>query len=280
MNITANSNNGSGIYLFLSKYTIISNSIASNNRKGIYLQGSSNNTISNNSANSNNNTGIVLGSASNNNTISDNTANSNKIWGIILSGAGYNTIKNNRVSNNDSGIYLFHSKNNRIYHNNFINNGTNAYDDTGNNYWNAIYPAGGNYWSDYNGTDKYSGPNQDQQGGDGIGDAPYTNIGGGAGEQDNYPLMSPWSPSYTTPSKSGASLEFPWLYLILAIIIALAIVAALLAKKRRSGASPEYPEQPEYIQPMEGYVYAEESGANEIAEDEFEEDTDEDWPSF
>ncbi|MFQ6084384.1 MAG: PKD domain-containing protein, partial [Candidatus Aminicenantia bacterium] len=47
------------------------------------------------------------------------------------------------------------------------------------------YPSGGNYWSDYIGIDLYSGPNQDQPGSDGIGDAPYTFYGG----QDNYPFM-------------------------------------------------------------------------------------------
>ncbi|NIV92547.1 hypothetical protein GWN42_07015 [candidate division KSB1 bacterium] len=45
----------------------------------------------------------------------------------------------------------------------------------------ATLPAGGNYWSDYTGVDKFSGPNQNETGSDGIGDTPSF--------QDNYPLM-------------------------------------------------------------------------------------------
>ena len=55
--------------------------------------------------------------------------------------------------------------------------------------WDDGYPSGGNYWSDYNGTDFYSGTNQNVTGSDGIGDTSYiidvNNV-------DRYPLMSPW----------------------------------------------------------------------------------------
>ena len=42
-------------------------------------------------------------------------------------------------------------------------------------------------WSDYNGSDEFSGPFQDEPGPDGIGDTPY-DISGGS-NQDKYPLM-------------------------------------------------------------------------------------------
>ena len=47
--------------------------------------------------------------------------------------------------------------------------------------------------------DQYNGPSQDIPGSDGIGDIPYTNIDGGSGAQDNYPLMEPWELPSTGP---------------------------------------------------------------------------------
>ena len=56
------------------------------------------------------------------------------------------------------------------------------------NEWDDGYPSGGNFWSNYNGSDKFSGPNQDIPGNDGIGD---TNFTFDADSSDNYPLYSP-----------------------------------------------------------------------------------------
>ena len=58
-----------------------------------------------------------------------------------------------------------------VYHNDFINNTVQAYDEKG--YWTYYddgYPSGGNFWSDYTGSDLYSGSDQDIPGSDGIGD--------------------------------------------------------------------------------------------------------------
>ncbi len=57
------------------------------------------------------------------------------------------------------------------------------------NIWDDGYPSGGNYWSDYNGTDLFSGPHQNETGSDGIGDTPYLIR---FDSQDNYPLMKNW----------------------------------------------------------------------------------------
>jgi parallel beta-helix repeat protein len=97
-------------------------------------------------------------------------------------------ITNNTISYNNYGFYFDIQTNNQIYHNNIINNTIQVYDDPGNsNQWDNGYPSGGNFWSDYNGSDFYSGPNQDILGSDGIGDTPYVfNF-----SQDNYPLMEP-----------------------------------------------------------------------------------------
>ncbi len=52
------------------------------------------------------------------------------------------------------------------------------------NIWDNGYPSGGNYWSDFNGSDNFSGLNQNLSGSDGIGDTLHM--------KDRYPLMSPY----------------------------------------------------------------------------------------
>jgi parallel beta-helix repeat protein len=81
-----------------------------------------------------------------------------------------------------------------IYHNNFVNNHIQVVNNTRvPQTWDPGYPSGGNYWSDYTGVDEKRGPSQDQPGSDGIGDTPYVIDDY---NQDNYPLMSPWTPPH------------------------------------------------------------------------------------
>jgi len=77
-----------------------------------------------------------------------------------------------------------------FYHNNFVNNTQEVSLATPNLNltWDDGYPSGGNYWSDYNGTDKFSGPFQNESGSDGIGDTPYVID---ENNRDNYPFMQP-----------------------------------------------------------------------------------------
>jgi parallel beta-helix repeat protein len=195
------SNNDFGFKLdFSSNNTITNNTILLNNIYGLFLYTSSSNIITNNIASSNNGFGIFLGTSSNGNTIESNTASNNNL-GINLYQSSSNTVVNNTVLNNNYGMYLDSAIGNTIYHNNFISNANQAYDNTVTNIWDNGYPSGGNYWSDYSGIDWFSGPGQNILGSDGIGDAPYFNIGGGMGQQDNYPLM--------TPAKTG--IYFPHL---------------------------------------------------------------------
>ena len=80
------------------------------------------------------------------------------------------------------GVYIdASSSNNLMFHNNFTNNMQNAFDE-GLNTWDNGFLRGGNHWDDYTGTDGD---------GDGIGDTPYPIPSGS--NQDNYPLMEPWS---------------------------------------------------------------------------------------
>jgi nitrous oxidase accessory protein NosD len=83
-----------------------------------------------------------------------------------------------------------------IYHNNFVNNSVQALVEPTpfDNAWNEPYPSGGNYWTDYNGSDVFSGPYQNETGKDGIGDTPYILDNN---DTDRYPLMDPCVLNYS-----------------------------------------------------------------------------------
>jgi parallel beta-helix repeat protein len=116
--------------------------------------------------------------------VSGNTVTSNG-YGIILSYSGGGTVSGNTVTGNNCGI--FSSNNNRIFHNNFIDNAIQVIDTGGNTWDNGA--GEGNYWSDYTGLDDGS---NGRIAGDGIGD---TNIPHPYPEGvDWYPLMEPWVP--------------------------------------------------------------------------------------
>jgi nitrous oxidase accessory protein NosD len=103
----------------------------------------------------------------------------------------YDTVRDNIVRHNDIGIEMESRtwvRNNKIYHNDLIENTLQAKSYHYNS-WDNSYPSGGNYWSDYTDGDLYQGPGQNIPGSDGIGDTPYVIDGN---NKDNYPLMKPW----------------------------------------------------------------------------------------
>jgi parallel beta-helix repeat protein len=154
-------------------YNNVSGNVVKNSQMGIYILDSCYNTISNNQI----------------------TSNSFGFYFMSWSEeSDYNVISGNDVISNEYGMYiLWGSYDNRIYHNNFVNNMDQVYWGS-NNVWDDGYPSGGNYWSDYTGIDVKSGPNQDLPGSDGIGDTPYIVY---ADTPDRYPLMNPWvAPTY------------------------------------------------------------------------------------
>jgi hypothetical protein len=109
-----------------------------------------------------------------------------------LENSGVNIIgeHNNFMGNTAYGVYLdTTSAGNAIWHNSFVNNAVQAYDDGTENVWNSSYPSGGNYWDDWTSPDDYKGPGQNITGSDWIVDDPYV-ISGGASAQDYYPLKS------------------------------------------------------------------------------------------
>ncbi|NIN53203.1 MAG: S8 family serine peptidase [Nitrososphaeria archaeon] len=128
----------------------------------------------------------------------DNLAVSNEISraslkGTSLTNAHSNILTQNEFTNNTYqkcvALHLESSGSNRIYHNSFINNRENVFSVNSESIFDNGYPNGGNYWKDYNGTDIYSGPCQNENGSDLVGDAPFTVI---ESIQDRYPIMSPY----------------------------------------------------------------------------------------
>jgi parallel beta-helix repeat protein len=177
------SSNLGGISTSFSYYNDIIKNELINNTYGCGIGGGWNSFISNKVLN--NFYGISLGSYNN---ISDNNISKN-YYGIYSMAGAYNMIFQNNISFNNYSVYFHDSYENYIYNNNFINNPQHVIDHYW-SYWDYGYPIGGNYWSDYVGNDSYKGPNQDQEGGDGIGDTPYEVY---FSHKDNYPLMEPYS---------------------------------------------------------------------------------------
>jgi parallel beta-helix repeat protein len=127
------------------------------------------------------------------NNISCNILRKNK-YGIGLDMSQNVVLSRNTIQDNDYGLILSNSISNVVYDNNFLNNGFQAQIPENNpsmfNWWNASLSQGGNYWSDYNGSDKMRGVDQNLPGADGIGDSPYPI---GVDNVDYYPHMRPRS---------------------------------------------------------------------------------------
>ena len=213
-------NNSGNIYLDTecNNNTIIGNSPSQNNLRAIAIENSNNNMILNNNC-SNAFSGITFFSSSNN-IVTGNWISSNTNGGFLFYGSSdSNTILNNTISYNALyGMYIDSGNSNLIYHNNFINNSAQARAIEGNQ-WDNGYPTGGNYWSDYDGTDTFSGQNQDIPGSDSIGDVNYTISD--APNVDNYPIkhlyvwwqeVGPFiellSPMNNSIIKSGTIIDF------------------------------------------------------------------------
>ena len=183
-------NNDHGIYFAYTNNSYIENNTIISNTYGIDMFQSFNNTISSNVV-LQNTIGISMRFISNNNIVRDNSviASSN---GVYLYKSNGNRIIGNTIRNSRNyGIDFKESNSNSFHHNNLISNNKNVSPyTTGANLWDDGYPSGGNYWSDYTGVDLYNGPFQNETGSDGIGDDPYVID---ESNQDNYPLMEPWS---------------------------------------------------------------------------------------
>jgi PGF-pre-PGF domain-containing protein len=155
-----------GISLLVSINSTISNNSIENCTKGIYIQNTNHSIINSNNISNSSSEGLV-------------------IYGRT---SYYNKLFRNTFKYNSIGLRNLYSTFNIIYHNNFLDNVVQAYDN-GIGIWDSGYPGGGNYWSDWTSPDTRRGEGQNQTcGGDGIVDNPY-NIGGG--NLDRYPFTTP-----------------------------------------------------------------------------------------
>jgi len=182
MTVENNHLNTQGIMLaWTTNSKIIKNEVSNNHGKGISLNYASNNQITQNNINSNSEAGIRI-SHSDDNIISGNYITRNQ-EGLILYYASNNTIKENKIADQDIGISIHGSSSNLICHNNFVNNTKQVYDVgwegvgqpfpglplPSENIWDNDFPSGGNYWSDY--SDQY--PNAKELDSSGIWDKSY-----------------------------------------------------------------------------------------------------------
>jgi parallel beta-helix repeat protein len=204
-----------GDFCFKNNYT---DNTAFNNEYAFNIENSEENNILNNTVKSNNKNGIKLFQTTKTN-ISTNDVSNSGIGIYLHTTYGPNIVTENTISSNEYGIELYHSGNNWIYHNNFIDNiNQGRIVGHGTNYLDNGYPSGGNYWSDYEGTDEFHGPDQNIFGGDGIGDSHHVVY---YESKDNYPLMREYfiddskapeiqllSPINNSTIKAGVILDF------------------------------------------------------------------------
>ena len=190
----------SGIAMFDTENSAVSNVTCLKNGAGIFIQESKNNQVTHNNM-INNTHGITLYANSNGNSVVSNNLADNDI-GLQLLNSQENTFSDNIVVNSGCSIKTQYTSNdayasktmpinNLFYQNNFVNyaqpiNQTemNPANNTFPNHWS--YQDIGNYWSDY--ATKY--PNASEIDNTGIGDTPYILA---TNNTDYYPLLKPLS---------------------------------------------------------------------------------------
>ncbi len=207
--------NGGGVFSSDSHYNNWSGNNISNNLNWGFTYLDSSHDIIDGDILLNNQYGAIQLQNTHNMTITGTLIAGNNGTGFNLMSSNGSVLVENTIHSNTWGAMLTTSSDNQIYHNNFINNINQAYDDSlGNNSWDNGYPSGGNHWSDYNGTDNFGGPLQDIAGSDSLGDVHYNSTYGqgiqGGTNEDNYPLMNPTTLVDITPPVSTTDIISPY----------------------------------------------------------------------
>jgi len=184
--------------------SIVENNITANRHHGIGLWDSSNyNNVFGNKITSNYYAGIEI-YYSDSNLIMRNVIAANGVGGIYVTESSRNTITENNFTQPSGlgSIEVQHSSSyNMIFHNNFYANDrfqASVDADCHGNLWDNGCPSGGNYWRNCTGKD---------ENGDGICDSAYVIDGN---NKDNYPLISPWSPSWIPKAIIEAPFWMRW----------------------------------------------------------------------
>jgi parallel beta-helix repeat protein len=174
-----------GIYLIAASSNVLSQNDVTNNYCGIWIAASSNDNIISGNSIENNEMYAMWVKDSSNNKISENEITSHGNYTIYIRASNYTTFSANYIEDNKLGIYFYEASDNIVYHNNFVNNENpiSIYDSTNT----FDKDTEGNYWSDYE--ELY--PDAGEIGGSGIWNTPYVID---EDNQDNYPLIDPWSP--------------------------------------------------------------------------------------
>jgi len=165
----------------ISSNNLISNGMSGDFGYGIYPRYGSTAWIANNIISNNSGASYAYGikfRQFSNIYIINNTISKNKDYAVYSEFSDGAFVRDNNLTFNTGGVYLNSSTNQKIYHNNFINNTKQAYDNLA-NYWNDS--KGGNYWSNYDSAAEgcVDGNN------DKICDSPYVID---ADSKDNYPF--------------------------------------------------------------------------------------------
>lgn len=211
INNTVNFNSFSGIRVMSHSNgnTIVGNTVNSNGHHGIFLHGRVNgNTVTGNTVQDNRWSQIHLYSLADGNTVSNNTVSGSKLEyqvGIQIRDGDSNIFRGNTVSNTHLGIHLWRSTGNTIYHNNIIDNITQASDtNPASNDWYESTLLEGNFWSDYMGVDNGSGEDKHAIAGDGIGDILIPHP---AADFDFYPFVNEngWEEPANQPPVANAN---------------------------------------------------------------------------
>ena len=182
LNNSVSENLNEGIYVYdCQNCSIEGNTVSGNHWSGVLIQSGSGNLLDHNTVTNNGPIGgIWLFDGTMNNVITDNILSNNSrgiyigFWTDFYPSPHGNFVVGNTVTSNDIGIDVDYGVGNVIYHNKVVGNLLQSraklgYDNT----WDDGYPSGGNCWSDYNGTDLFSGPYQNETDSDGIGDTQY-----------------------------------------------------------------------------------------------------------
>ncbi len=138
--------------VIISGFTIRNSGGGAQEDAGVTIYKATNNIVSNLILLSNS-VGVSIYQGSNNNVISGNDMESSSRYGIYLYASNDNKIFDNNIKSNKFGLYAFSARTNTIYSNNFIDNGDQAYDNSGLNAWD--FEKTGNYWSELKGANEY-----------------------------------------------------------------------------------------------------------------------------